>query len=397
LKLSREMNSPLLNIDDMLPEFVALVRGIYADDFIPLHRPVFSDNDKQRVADCIDSNFVSSAGKEIDTFERAIAEFTGSRFAIATVNGTAALHVALSLSNVGVGSEVITQAVSFVATANAISYCGAKPIFIDIEPETMGMSPEALEAFLHANIEIRHGQAFNKTSGAVIRACVPMHTFGHPSRIDEIDDICASYNITLVEDCAESLGSFIGDKHTGRTGKFATFSFNGNKIITTGGGGMIITDDEELARRAKHITTTAKQPHAYEYFHDEVGFNYRLPSLNAAMGVAQMENLDNFLSQKRAVAKVYRDFFASSPDRFRWEREGTRANFWLNCTVCENIEERNEFLKYTNEEGVMTRPMWQLLNRLPMYKSCETDALTHSNFLAERLVNIPSSVPSLEI
>lgn len=382
---------------DICYSFVSHARDIYGEGFIPLHRPLFSEGEKMRITECIDSNFVSSAGKEIEVFERSIADFVGAKYAIAAVNGTAALHVALLLAGVSEGSEVITQAVSFVATANAISYCRAAPVFIDVDRDTMGMSPEALIAFLQSNVEMRHGRAFNKFSGACISACVPMHTFGHPARIDEIADICASYNITLVEDCAESLGSFNGDKHSGRAGKFATFSFNGNKIITTGGGGMIITDDEELARRAKHITTTAKQPHAYEYFHDEVGFNYRLPNLNAAMGLAQMEKLNDFLTKKRIVAESYRDFFASSPARFIWEREGTQANFWLNGVILEDLEARNAFLEYTNEAGVMTRPLWQLLNCLPMYEKCQTDALTHSHYLAERLVNIPSSVPESKI
>ena len=386
----------MLNEEGLLPAFVCLVRGIYSDDFVPLHRPLFSEGEKMRITECIDSNFVSSAGKEIEVFEGAIAAFTGAKYRIATVNGTAALHVALHLAGVSAGSEVITQAVSFVATANAVSYCRATPVFIDVDRDTIGMSPEALTAFLHSNAEMRHGQAFNKVSGARISACVPMHTFGHPVRIDEIVDICNSYNIALVEDCAESLGSFVGGKHTGRAGKFATFSFNGNKIITTGGGGMIVTDDEELALRAKHITTTSKKPHAYEYFHDEVGFNYRMPNLNAAMGLAQIDKLDGFLKKKRIVAESYQDFFASWPMDFFWEREDTEANFWLNSVILEDIEARNEFLQITNKAGVMTRPLWQLLNRLPMYENCETDALTHSNFLAERLVNIPSSVPSLE-
>lgn len=377
----------------MLDEFVDVVREIYGDGFVPLHRPIFSEREKNSVARVIDSNFVSSAGKEIEIFEREIADFTGASYAIATVNGTAALHVSLILAGVRAGTEVITQAVSFVATANAISYCHAKPVFIDIERDTMAMSPEALATFLQANVEMRQGQAYNKTTGARIGACVPMHSFGHPVRIDEIADICAAYNIALVEDCAESLGSYDGGKHTGRVGKLATFSFNGNKIITTGGGGMIITDDEDLARRAKHITTTSKRPHAYEYFHDEVGFNYRMPNLNAAMGLAQMEKLDGFLLKKRIVAERYRNFCASSSMEFVWEREGTRANFWLNCVLCEDLAARNAFLEYTNHAGIMTRPLWQLLNRLPMYESCETDALTHSIFLAERLVNIPSSVP----
>lgn len=385
------------HLSDQIRDFISVARKIYGSEFVPLHRPVFSDDEKNRVLQVIDSNFVSSAGKEIEVFEGAIADVTGAKYAIATVNGTAALHVALHLAGVSAGSEVITQAVSFVATANAISYCRAAPVFIDVDRDTMGMSPEALIAFLQSNVEMRHGQAFNKGSGARISACVPMHTFGHPARIDEIADICNSYNIALVEDCAESLGSYAEGRHTGLAGKFATFSFNGNKIITTGGGGMIITDDEELAQRAKHITTTSKQPHAYEYFHDEVGFNYRMPNLNAAMGLAQIEKLDDFLIKKRIVAESYREFFASSPTRFVWEREGTQANFWLNGVILEDLEARNAFLEYTNEAGVMTRPLWQLLNRLPMYEDCETDTLTQSNYLAERLVNIPSSVPRGEL
>ena len=388
------MNS--LNLNQQCEDFIALVHEIYGGEFVPLHRPIFSDDEKSRVIGVIDSNFVSSAGQDIETFEAKVAEFTGARYAIATVNGTAALHVALHLAGVEAGSEVITQAVSFVATANAISYCQAKPIFVDVERDSMGMSPEALLSFLNANVEMRQGKAFNKTTGACISACVPMHTFGHPVRIDEIADICTSFNIELVEDCAESLGSYIGKKHTGRAGKFATFSFNGNKIITTGGGGMIITDDEELSQRAKHITTTSKRPHPYEYFHDEVGFNYRMPNLNAAMGLAQMEKLPNFLAKKRNVAELYQDFFQSTDLDFFGERQGTRANFWLNCVLCEDLASRNKFLEYTNEKDIMTRPLWQVLSRLPMYQDCQTDDLTHSLWLVERLVNIPSSVPSIE-
>ncbi|MDB2487142.1 LegC family aminotransferase [Alphaproteobacteria bacterium] len=380
---------------DICYSFISRTRDIYGDGFIPLHRPVFSDDEKQRLVACIDSNFVSSAGAEIEVFEAEIARFTGAAFAIATVNGTAALHVSLHLVGVDEGSEVITQAVSFVATANAISYCKAKPVFIDIEHDTMGMSPEALADFLSANVEMRYGQAYNKTTGARISACVPMHSFGHPVRIDEIADICAKFNIALVEDCAESLGSYVCGTHSGRTGKFGTFSFNGNKIITTGGGGMIITDDEELAKRAKHITSTSKQPHAYEYFHDEVGFNYRMPNLNAAMGLAQLDKLKIFLREKRKIAGLFREFFASTSVDFVWERDSTEANFWLNCILCEDLASRNAFLEHTNEQGVMTRPLWQLLCYLPMYQDCQTDSLTVSSWFAERLVNIPSSVPDI--
>lgn len=381
---------------DIYDSFISIVREIYGEDFIPLHRPLFSEAEKNSVVACIDSNFVSSAGKDIETFEAKIAEFTGAKYAVATVNGTAALHVALHLAGVEPGSEVITQAVSFVATANAISYCHAKPVFIDIEEETMGMSPSALRKFLQNNVERKNGVTQNKLTGARISACVPMHSFGHPLQIEEIAAICAEFDIPLVEDCAESLGSFIGDTHTGREGKFGTFSFNGNKIITTGGGGMIITDDEQLARRAKHVTTTSKQPHAYEYFHDEVGFNYRMPNLNAAMGLPQLDKLSKFIAHKRAVAMRYRDFFETSGMTFIWERAGTQSNFWLNCVLCEDLNSRNKFLEYTNEQGIMTRPLWQVLSSLPMYQNCQTDSLSCSHWLAERLVNIPSSVPNLE-
>lgn len=382
--------------DNTALSFVTLVREIYDEGFVPLHRPVFSDEEKRRVVECIESNFVSSAGKDIDLLEREIADFTGARFAVATVSGTAALQVALHLSGVGAGCEVVTQAVSFVATANAVSHCNAKPVFVDIDRETLGMSPGALRDFLQGNAEMRDGVPHNKTSGARFAACVPMHSFGHPAAIGEISDVCAEFNLALVEDCAESLGSCVGGRHTGRAGKFGVFSFNGNKIITTGGGGMIVTDDEELAKRAKHITTTAKQPHDYEYFHDEIGFNFRMPNLNAALGLAQLSKLDVFLRKKRDVAERYRRFFAEEEGDLVWERAGAKANFWLNCLLLDDLDSRNAFLEATNAAGVMTRPLWQLLNTLPMYRNCQTGDLTHSRWLSERLVNIPSSVPRLD-
>lgn len=379
----------------MFDSFISLVREIYDEEFVPLHRPVFSGDEEKRVVQALKSNFVSSAGQDIEIFERELASFTGARHAVATVNGTAALQVALHVSDVSTGDEVITQAVSFVATANAISYCGAKPIFIDIELDTLSMSPSALRDFLQHRVEIKFGQAYNKKSGARVKACLPMHSFGHPARIKEISAICDEFNITLIEDCAESLGSFVSDTHTGLFGKLAAISFNGNKIITTGGGGMIITDDDELAARAKHITTTAKCSHPYEYYHDELGFNYRMPNLNAALGLAQVKKLNEFLKIKRSLAVRYRQFFRGTDLEFFWERDGVAANFWLNCVICGDLGIRNAFLEETNAAGIMTRPIWTLLNTLPMYEACESDTLDNSKWVAERLINIPSSVHEL--
>ncbi|MEN1972483.1 LegC family aminotransferase [Luteimonas sp. MJ204] len=372
------------------------MRGTYGDGFIPLHRPVFEGNEKQYLIDCIDSNFVSSVGAKVTEFEQQIAAFTGARYAIATVNGTAALHVALQLAGVKPGDEVISQALTFIATCNAVSYAGARPVFVDVDLDTLGMSPDALRPFLTTHAEIRDGRAWNKATGRRISACVPMHTFGLPCRIEEIVAICDEYGIAVVEDAAESLGSYVGGRHTGTFGRLATLSFNGNKVITTGGGGMVITDDEELARRAKLLTTTAKVPHAWEFVHDEIGYNYRLPNLNAALGCAQMELLPKMLEIKTEVAARYRDFFAGQGVRFVDAPEGTTSNFWLNAIVLGSEAERDAFLEYTNAQGVMTRPVWRLMSRLEMFKDCQHDGLKNSRWLEERVVNLPSSVPESE-
>ncbi len=377
-------------------DFLSLVREVYGSEFIPLHRPIFSNEEKTRVSEVIDSNFVSSAGREITVFEKEIASFVGSSYGIATVNGTAALHIALKLAGVDFGTEVLTQSVSFVATANAIKYCGGKPVFIDVDRDSLGLSPTALRAFFETNVRSQNGQTVNINTGARISACVPMHTFGHPVRIHEIERICHEFNVPVVEDCAESLGSYVDGRHTGVSGKCGTLSFNGNKIITTGGGGMIFTDDEEFAMRAKHLTTTAKRPHPYEYFHDDLAYNYRMPNLNAALGLAQKSKLDFFLEEKRRVAEIYCKFFNERNIRFVWEREGTNANFWFNSIILKDIKERNKFLEETNSQNVMTRPLWQPLHQLPMYKDCQTDLLENTIWLADRLVNIPSSVPDLK-
>lgn len=375
----------------------ALVREIYGPEgLIPLHRPVFEGNEKQYLIDCIDSNFVSSVGAKVNEMEQQVAAFVGSKYAVATVNGTAALHVALQLAGVGPGDEVISQALTFVATCNALSYAGAHAVFVDVDRDTLGMSPESLRRFLEANAERRAEGCWNKTTGRRIAASVPMHTFGFPLRIAELVAVCDEYGIPVVEDAAESLGSWVGERHTGTFGRLATLSFNGNKVITTGGGGMIITDDEALAKRAKHLTTTAKVPHAFEFVHDEVGYNYRMPNLNAALGCAQMERLSSMLQIKAEVAQRYREFFAGSGVRFVEPLPGCTANHWLNAIVLGSEAERDEFLAYTNSRDVMTRPIWRLMSRLPMFAHCQHDGLENSQWLEARVVNLPSSVPESE-
>ena len=373
--------------------FVEQAKLIFGDEFIPLHRPVFEGNERQYLIDCIDSNFVSSVGAKVTEFEEKVAEFTGCKHAIATVNGTAALHVAIVLAGVKPGDEVISQALTFIATCNAISYAGAKPLFIDVDLDTMGLSPTALQVFLEKTAERRVGGTYNKFSGKRISACVPMHTFGFPCRIVEIAEICADWDIALIEDAAESLGSYVGSRHTGTFGSMATLSFNGNKVITTGGGGMIITDDSELAKRAKYITTTAKVPHPYEFVHDEIGYNYRMPNLNAALGCAQMERLDEFLTVKAQLADQWATFFYKRGADFVKAIDANKANHWLNAIILDSRVDRDEFLKLTNNNNVMTRPIWTLMSKLPMFKACQTDGLENSLWLEDRVVNIPSSVP----
>jgi len=372
-------------------DLIKFIRQAYkTDDFLPLHEPVFFGNEKKYLNECIDSTFVSSVGKFVEHFEVMMAEYTGAKYAIATVNGTAALHIALQLVGTDENSEVITQPLSFIATCNAISYCGAKPVFVDVDKGSMGLSPESLLLFLQEHTQQRDDGCYNKTTGKRISAVLPMHTFGHPCRIEKIAAICDEYNIALVEDAAESLGSFYKNKHTGTFGRIAAFSFNGNKTITAGGGGMIVTNDEALAKRAKHITTTAKVPHAYEFIHDEIGYNYRLPNINAALGCAQMETLDTILENKRTLALAYEAFFDGKAITFVKEPENAKSNYWLNAVILENKQKREAFLKATNEAGIMTRPIWQLMNKLDMFTSCQTGDLTNAYWLEERVVNIPS-------
>ena len=377
----------------MFQETIDFIKSAFnTTEFIALHEPTFIGNEKKYLNECIDSTFVSSVGKFVDQFEQMIADYTGAKYAIATANGTSALHISLLLSGVEAGDEVITQPLTFIATCNAISYCNAQPVFIDVDKETMGLSPIALKAFLQENCVIEDKQCLNKTTGKIIKACVPMHTFGHPCKIDEIQALCNEYHIALVEDAAESLGSYYKGQHTGTFSQVAAISFNGNKIITSGGGGCIITNDESLAKKAKHLTTTAKIPHKWEYTHDMIGYNYRMPNINAALLVAQLENLDKFLLSKRKLAKEYKEFFSTNKEQFIEEPNNSQSNFWLNAVILKDKAQRDLFLEETNSNGVMTRPIWTLMNRLDMFKNAQCGDLSNAEWLEERVVNIPSSV-----
>lgn len=377
----------------MFKPVIDYIREVYnaPEGFVPLHAPYFGGNEKKYLADTIDSTFVSSVGAYVNRFEEMMAEITGAKYAIATSNGTVALQLALVVAGVKPGEEVITQPLTFIATANAIAHSNATPVFVDVDRDTMGMSPDALQAFLEQNATVKDGAAYNNKTGKRIAACVPMHTFGFPARIDKLVDVCDRWHIVLVEDSAESLGSYYKGQHTGTFGKLGIFSFNGNKTVTCGGGGAIVTNDEALAKHAKHISTTAKIPHPYEFVHDEVGYNFRLPNLNAALACAQLEQLNEILENKRKTAAIYAAYFADKSIGFVTEMEGSKANYWLNCVVLNNLDERNAFLEATNGAGVMTRPIWRLMNKLEMYKDCQCGDLTNSLWLEDRIVNIPSS------
>ena len=363
------------------------------DEFVPLHAPLFIGNEKKYLAECIDTTFVSSVGKFVDRFEELVACYTGSKRAVVCVSGTNALHMGMLLVGVERDDEVLTQALTFIATCNAISYIGAHPVFLDVDRDTLGLSPLAVKRWLSGHAEVRNGQCYNKKTGRRIKACVPMHTFGHPMKIDELSAVCNEYHIELVEDAAESIGSFYKGRHTGTFGRVGAISFNGNKTITTGGGGMLLFQDEELGRLAKHLTTQAKVPHRWAFVHDHIGYNYRMPNINAALGCAQMENLDRYVSNKRETAERYREFFSHIPDvEFVVEPANSRSNYWLNAVLLKDRRAQQSFLEYTNDHGVMTRPVWELMNRLEMFRGCETDGLENTVWLEERIVNIPSSV-----
>lgn len=374
-------------------KLVQLAQEIYqTKEFIPLHAPTFTGNEKEYVNNTLESTFVSSVGKYVDQFEEQIEKFTGTKKAIATVNGTAALHTALYMAGVKQGDLVITQALTFVATCNALYHMGAEPVFVDVSKVSLGLCPKALELYLEDSARINiDGLSEDKKTGQIYRAVVPMHTFGHPVELDELLIVCKKWNIILVEDAAESLGSFYKGEHTGTFGDFSAVSFNGNKVITSGGGGMVLCKKIEEGMHTKHITTTAKVPHPYEFFHDEAGFNYRMPNLNAALGCAQMEALPIFLEQKRVLAKQYSNLFDGSEFQFVEEPKYAKSNYWLNAIICPNSEVRETFIEETNKQGVMTRPVWQLMHRLPMFENASCGDLSVSEWLEGRLVNLPSS------
>ena len=371
-----------------------LKQVINSKDFTPLHIPIFEGNEIDYVTDCIKSNFVSSVGEYVNKFEEAISKYTGAKYAILTVNGTSALHISLLLVGVKRDDEVLMPAMTFIATANAVSYIGAIPHFVDVDEKTLGIDSKKLDEYLSRICEMRNGECFNKNTNKRIKAIVPMHTFGHPVDMDELIKVAKKYNIEIVEDAAESLGSFYKGVHTGNFGKVSAISFNGNKIITTGGGGCILTNDEELAKKAKHITTTAKIPHPYEYEHDTIGYNYRMPALNAALGLAQIEKLPEFIEKKRKLATIYQDVFKDIEEvEFFVEPEYAKSNYWLNAIILKenNKSLRDEILKETNENGIMTRPIWKLMHHLEMFKNCPKMDLSVSENLENRIINIPSS------
>lgn len=376
---------------NQITDFIHQLFG--TEETVPLHAPLFIGNEKKYLEECIDTTFVSSVGKFVDRFEADMATYTGAKKAVVCVSGTNALHMALMLAGVERDDEVLTQALTFIATCNAISYIGAHPVFIDVDVETLGLSPQAVKDWLVKNAEVKNGVCYNKHTGRRVKACVPMHTFGHPVKIDELVAVCEEWHLELVEDAAESIGSLYKGRHTGTFGKVGAISFNGNKTITTGGGGMLLFQDEELGKLAKHLTTQAKVPHRWAFVHDHIGYNYRMPNINAALGCAQLENIDRYVADKRETAAIYADFFKDIPDiTFFTEPENCRSNYWLNVVMLKDKTAQQEFLEYTNDHGVMTRPVWELMNRLEMFKHCETDGLKNTEWLADRIVNIPSSV-----
>ncbi len=375
----------------MFNSITQFIRNLYGQDgAISLHEPTFLGQERQYLSDCIDTGYVSTVGAYVEKFEAKVAEYTGARYAISTVNGTAALHAALIVAGVKPGDEVVTQALTFIATANAISYCGAKPVFLDIARENLGLSADCLRVFFTNHCKQTAEGLFNIKTGKKISACVPMHAFGHPADIDSVINVCTEFGVPVVEDSAEAMGSLYKGKHLGTFGLLGILSFNGNKVMTTGGGGMILTNDQALAKHAKHITTTARVP-SVEYIHDEVGYNYRMPNVNAALGCAQLENLDRVIENKIETARLYKDFFSSIGIPFITAHKDSRSNYWLNAILFANKQERDDFLAFANERKIFARPAWRQLNLLSMYSGCQTDDLTVTKEICDRLVNIPSS------
>lgn len=400
----------------MYQNVISFIKELYGNqEFTPLAVPKFIGNEKKYLNECIDTTFVSSVGKFVDRFEEDMAAYTGAKRAVVCVSGTNALHMSLMLVGVKRDDEVLTQALTFIATCNALGYIGAHPVFIDVDKSTMGLSPDAMKEWLQKNAEVRKNTrineldksynfayqedeyaCYNKNTGRRIKACVPMHTFGHPVRIEEIAALCKEWHIELVEDAAESIGSKYKGQHTGTFGKVGAISFNGNKTITTGGGGMLLFNDEEMGAYAKHITTQAKIPHRWEFRHDHIGYNYRMPNINAALGCAQLEHLDDYIADKRETAKAYAEYFKDVDGiDFFTEPENAFSNYWLNVVILPDHDKQLEFLQETNDNGVMTRPIWELMNRLPMFENCQHDSLENTIWFADRVVNIPSSVRCL--
>jgi Predicted pyridoxal phosphate-dependent enzyme apparently involved in regulation of cell wall biogenesis len=366
----------------------------YKSGIISLHEPMFSGREWEYVKDCIDTGWVSSVGKYVDLFETKVAAFTGAQYAIAAVNGTAALHLCLRMAGVGPGDEVLMPAFTFVATANAVSYCGAIPHFIDINSRTLCADAEKLDSYLKRISKKKSGACHNKLTGRTIRAMIVVHTFGHPADIDPLRDVSENYGIELVEDAAEALGSYYKGKHVGTFGKVASLSFNGNKIVTTGGGGALLTDDPKIAERAKHLSTTAKRTHPWAFIHDRIGYNYRMPNINAALGCAQLEQIQHFLQCKRKLAMQYRRIFEDQKGITVFqEADYGRSNYWLNALILSEEYEglRDSVLKSANEQGIQARPPWTLLNRLDMYDACPCMDLRVSESLERRIINVPSS------
>lgn len=364
------------------------------DDFISLHEPLFAGNEWEYVKECLDTGWVSSVGKFVDRFENELAEYTGVKRAIAVVNGTAALHICLKLIGIEAGDEVLIPTMTFVATANAVSYCGAIPHLVDSEEKTLGIDSKKLGNYLDSIAEIKSEGCWNRQTGRWIKAVIPVHAFGHPLDLDALDKVCQHFKLTLIEDAAESLGSFYKGRHTGNWGKVSAISFNGNKILTTGAGGAILTQDESVANLAKHITTTAKLPHKWAFNHDQVGYNYRMPNLNAALGCAQLEQLPEFLIKKRNLANKYAQAFQEIEGlKFFTEPDFAQSNYWLNLLLLDEdyAEQRDLLLEITNHNGIMTRPVWTLMHLLPMFKDCPQMNLSKAESLERRIINIPSS------
>lgn len=373
-------------------EFRDSIKLLYGKEVVPLHEPTFNDKEIEYVTDCIKTGWVSSVGSYVTQFEESLAKFVGVKYAIAVVNGTAALHIALKIVGVEANEEVLIPSLTFIATANAVSYLNAVPHFVDVNEETLGIDPLRLEKYLEAITEFRNGELFNKETNRRIKALVPMHTFGHPCEMEEIVRICDEFNLILVEDAAESLGSYYMGKHTGSYGKVSAISFNGNKIVTTGGGGAILTNDLELANYAKHITTTSKVPHNWEYIHDEIGYNYRMPNINAAIGCAQLEKMSDFIYQKRQLTNVYTNLVNNlSNVRLFTEPSNSKSNYWLQTLVLDETLNRDEFLTFLNNNGIISRPIWKPMHMLEMYKKCPKMELKITESLYMRIINIPST------